>query len=69
MEVLFEQTYLSGRVLTLDGEWVVQFGVLGGKTVELLFDKEIDAKVMYAELEKKYLEALNKLQEVVISLA
>jgi predicted RNA-binding protein Jag len=63
---LFEQTYLAGRVTKIGEEWHVQFSTLGGKTVSYSFDNENDAKLMYAALEGKYLEALNVLQETVI---
>ncbi|MCI4435634.1 MAG: hypothetical protein JHC33_02315 [Ignisphaera sp.] len=66
MQVIFEQTYLAGRVIKEGEEWNIQFSALGGKTISLSFDSETDAKIMYSELEKKYLEALNVLQEAVL---
>lgn len=71
VQVIFEQTYLAGRVIedTDEKVWTIMFSTLGGKTIELSYTNEDDAKFAYGEMERKYLEALNKLQEVVISLA
>lgn len=68
MSVIFEQNYLAGRVVKIGKEFNLQFSVLGGKTISLSFDNEMEAKLMYGTLEEKYLEALNKLQEAVLTI-
>jgi len=68
MQVIFEQTYLAGRVVKRVEEFEIQFSSLGGKTISLSFDSETDAKLMYRELENRYMEALNVLQEAVLTI-
>ena len=69
MEVLFEQKCLVGRVCKFEGEYVVQFSAVDNKTIEMSFDSERDARIMFDTLMTKYVEALGLLQDAVISLA
>lgn len=68
MVVLVESCMYANRVYKDDaGMYNIEFSMLGGHTVALRYENEIDARIMYSNLEGKVLEALNSLQEALLS--
>jgi len=67
MDILVESCMYASRVTkTNEGEFNLEFSMLGGKTISLTYTHEMDARMMYSSLEGKVLEALNTLQEAIL---
>lgn len=60
--LLFEQPYVSARVIEVGGGWDIEFAVLGASSIAIREDSEIQAKAIYAGLDVAYRAGLADLQ-------